>query len=121
MRNFDSFLSRRKITDVQSWLSASGIGDIDSLARFCEVEQIKFEPEKMASLFKQQEEVVADTSSVPKTKKVQPRKTAVKKPAPEGESSTWHTPAAERPISKPKRARKAPARSRAKKTTTKKD
>lgn len=112
MRSFKSYLVRRKINDVSSWLSSSGIKDLAALARFCEVEGIKFDESLMSSYFSKSEPVPVPKKSKPRT----PRKAKVVETKPEEDNSTWHVPAAERPIRKTKRARKPRT---AKKTTKK--
>ena len=116
MRSFDSYISRRKISDVPAWLSAAGIKDLASLARLCETEGIEFDETRLSKYFlKEEPPVIAPKKAAPKSR----RKVTTTK---EDDNSSWHVPAAERPLGKPKRARKTPAKTRAtKKTTTKKE
>lgn len=117
MRSFDSYITRRKINDVSAWLSAAGIKDLASLARLCEAEGIEFDEARLSKYFlKEAPPVIA-----PK-KKAAPKSRRKVTTAKEDDNSSWHVPAAERPLSKPKRARKTPAKTRAtKKTTAKKE
>ena len=80
MRSFTSFLNRRRVNDIHSWLSGNGIKTLEQLALFCERQELSFDKEECEKYFQ------TDTKPVSA-----PKKTA---------KDSWHTPAAERPIKK---------------------
>lgn len=94
MRSFDSFVSRRKITDLKRWLQASNIRTLEAFLQFCKNEELSASPARA----KEVEIILAGPSGL----KITPQKTKRAKEAVKKDSGeAWHVPAAERPISKP--------------------
>ena len=111
MRSFDSFVSRRKITDLKRWLQANNINTLEAFLQFCRNEELSASPART----KEVEIILAGPSGL----KITPQKTKRAKKAAEKDSGeAWHVPAAERPISKPAKAatKRAPRRRSKQKT-----
>ena len=111
MRNFESFLTRRRIKDFRSWCASSGIESFEKFRTFCETQELSFDSDKYAKIF----------SELPDEEKPQAPKAPAKKPDVKAETSeeSWHVPAAERPIKARRTTRKTPVKKAAPKPKAK--
>ena len=89
MRALESFLARRKISDFKLWCSNNGISSMAALVSFCKNQELALNEEKYSSFF----------GDIPK-------KTDQEK----GTAPNWHTPAADRPVTKRRTSKRANTR-----------
>lgn len=99
MRNFSSFLHRRKVDDLSSWFSANNIKSVNDLENFCKNQSIKVDASKYAKYFISNVEAVVDNKA----------------------DESWHVPAAERPLKRQRKSSRKPTAKRTAKTKTKKE
>lgn len=113
MRNFESFLIRRKIKDFRGWCSNSGIESFENFCAYCESQELSFDRKKYSVIFSEMvnepkpEALKTDTTT---------KKAEVKEKTDE---ESWHVPAAERPIKSRRSTRKPPAKKTPPKTKAK--
>ena len=113
MRNFESFLTRRKIQDFKSWCSRSGIESFEEFRAYCESQELSFDEKKYAAIF------AAPALVEEQTKREQKAPPPAEEEGISSEDESWHIPAAERPIKARGTARKTPAKKPAPKAKAK--
>jgi len=93
MRSFRQFLYRRKIKDVKVWCASMNITSDIQLSEWCAAEDVSPPEEKY---FSTPESSQATTKKPSAVNKPVAEVSRVSAPS-DGETETWHIPAAERP------------------------
>ncbi len=109
LRNFERYLTRRGVKNIHEWLNKSGIKTPEQLSEYCSARQLCVELSAYDNFFSNTSPSNKPTTRSNKTQKVN-----------SATEESWHVPAAERPIKKPKKASKKTASHKASTSKNKK-